>query len=147
MRLEAVENFRDFGGYPTAGGRQMKAGQFYRSASHGKATDADLAAIEALGLALIVDLRRPAERARDPSRRPAGFVGQVIVNDHEESQDDDPWWNFVRGSDLSEATFRRYLIDYYRAAPFVGRHVDLFGRYFPALAEADGPVLIHCAAG
>ena len=33
MRLEAVENFRDFGGYPTAGGRQMKAGQFYRSAA------------------------------------------------------------------------------------------------------------------
>ena len=63
LRLEAVENFRDFGDYATASGRRMKAKRFYRSASHGRATDADLAAIEALGLALIVDLRRPAERA------------------------------------------------------------------------------------
>ena len=147
LRLEAVENFRDFGGYHTADGRRMKSGHFYRSASHGRATDADLEAIEALGLALIVDLRRPAERGRDPARRPAGFAGQVLVNDHEESHDDDPWWNFVKSCDLSEAAFRAYLLDYYRNAPFVPRHVDLFARYFRALADADGPVLIHCAAG
>jgi len=147
MRLEAVENFRDFGGYPTSGGRRMKERHFYRSASHGRATDADLEAIEALGLALIVDLRRPAERGRDPARRPAGFQGQVLVNDHEESHDDDPWWNFVKSCDLSEATFRDYLMNYYRQAPFVARHLDLFARYFQALAAADGPVLIHCAAG
>jgi protein tyrosine/serine phosphatase len=147
MRLEAVENFRDFGGYPTADGRRMKAGHFYRSATHGRATDADLVAIEALGLALIVDLRRPAERGRDPARRPAGFKGREIVNHDEESHDDDPWWNFVKSCDLSEATFRQYLMDYYRLAPFVPRHQDLFAQYFRALAHADGPVLIHCAAG
>lgn len=147
LRLEAVENFRDFGGYATADGRRMKARSFYRSASHGRATDADLAAIAALGLALIVDLRRPAERGRDPARRPEGFAGEVLVNDDEESADDDPWWSFVRSCDLSEAAFRAYLIDYYRAAPFVPRHRDLFARYFRALAETDGPVLIHCAAG
>ena len=147
LRLEAVENFRDFGDYPTASGRRMPAKRFYRSASHGRATDDDLAAIEALGLALIVDLRRPAERGRDPARRPEGFAGAVLVNDHEESDDDDPWWSFVKACDLSEATFRQYLIDYYRTAPFVPRHLDLFARYFRALAATDGPVLIHCAAG
>lgn len=147
LRLEAVENFRDFGDYATASGKRMRAKQFYRSASHGRATDADLAAIEALGLALIVDLRRPAERGRDPSRRHDGFAGVVLVNDEEESDDDDPWWNFVRGCDLSEAAFRQYLMDYYRNAPFVPRHMDLFARYFRALAETDGAVLIHCAAG
>ena len=147
LRLEAVENFRDFGDYATASGRRMKAKRFYRSASHGRATDADLAAIEALGLALIVDLRRPAERGRDPARRPEGFAGAVLVNDHEESADDDPWWSFVKSSDLSEAAFRQYLMDYYRGAPFVPRHQDLFARYFRALADTDGAVLIHCAAG
>jgi len=147
VRLEAVENFRDFGDYPTASGRRLPAGRLYRSASQGRATDADLAAIEALGLALIVDLRRPAERGRDPARRPEGFAGRIIVNDEEESDDDDPWWSFVKSSDLREATFRQYLMDYYRAAPFVARHLDLFARYFRALAEVEGPVLIHCAAG
>jgi protein-tyrosine phosphatase len=147
IRLEAVENFRDYGDYPTAGGRRIKPGLLYRSASHGRATDADLDAIEALNLAVVVDLRRPGERERDPSRRPAGFKGQVIANDIGESHDDDPWWNFVRSCDLSEAAFRGYLLDYYREAPFKARHIDLFARYFRALAEAEGPVLIHCAAG
>src|SRR5207248_694977 len=40
-----------------------------------------------------------------------------------------------------------YMTDYYRKAPFDERHVDLFSRYFAALAELDGPMLIHCAAG
>jgi protein-tyrosine phosphatase len=147
LRLDAVENFRDYGDYNTASGRHLKPGQLYRSASHARASDADLAAIEALNLAVIVDLRRPGEREREPSRRAAGFKGQVIVNDTGEAAGDDPWWTFVRSCDLSEGAFRGYLMDYYRNAPFVERHVDLFSRYFRALAEAEGPVLIHCAAG
>jgi protein tyrosine/serine phosphatase len=147
IALEAVENFRDYGDYPTASGRRLRKGRLYRSASHGRATDADLAAIEALGLAVIVDLRRPGERERDPARRPASFAGKVIQNDEGEGADDDPWWNFVRSCDLSEAAFRDYLRDYYRTAPFKPRHLDLFARYFQALAAGEGPVLIHCAAG
>ncbi|HUZ11613.1 MAG TPA: tyrosine-protein phosphatase [Caulobacteraceae bacterium] len=147
LRLEAVENFRDFGDYATAAGRRLKPGRLYRSASHGRATDADLDAIDRLGLAVVVDLRRPGERERDPARRPAGFSGQVIVNDEGESAGEDPWWAFVRSCDLSAAAFRGYLLNYYRAAPYAPRHIDLFSRYFRALAGADGPVLIHCAAG
>src|SRR5579863_3182688 len=147
LRLEAVENFRDFGDYPTAAGRRLKPGRLYRSASHGRATDADLKAIEDLGLSVIVDLRRPGERERDPARRPAGFKGQIIENDQGESDGDDPWWTFVRSCDLSEEAFRGYLLEYYREAPHKERHIDLFSRYFRALADAEGPVLIHCAAG
>jgi len=147
LALEGVENFRDFGGYATGSGARLRAGRLYRSASHARATDADLDAIEALKLAVIVDLRRPGEREREPSRRPAGFAGTVIVNDLGETAGDDPWWNFVRSCDLSEDAFRGYLLNYYREAPFVARHVDLFSRYFQALADAEGPVLIHCAAG
>jgi protein tyrosine/serine phosphatase len=147
VRLEAVENFRDFGDYPTASGRRLKRGQLYRSASHGRATDADLEAMDALDIAVIVDLRRPGERERDPSRRPPNFKGVVIENHEGEAAGDDPWWTFVRGSDLTEASFQSYLMNYYNAAPFLPRHVDLYRRYFQALAEAEGPVLIHCSAG
>ncbi len=148
IALEAVENFRDYGDYPTAaaGGGCCKGGST-RSASHGRATDADLEAIAALEIAVIVDLRRPGERERDPARRPAAFTGRVIQNDEGEGADDDPWWTFVRSCDLSEQAFRDYLSDYYRSAPFKPRHVDLFTRYFQALAAGEGPVLIHCAAG
>ncbi len=146
LPLEGVDNFRDFGDYPTVGGRRLKRGRLYRSASHGRATAGDLEAIGALGLGLVVDLRRKGERLRDPSQRPPGFAGAVIDNDIGD-EEPDPWHEHIRASDLSEASFRTYLLDYYRAAPFSERHEDLFRRYFRALADAQGPVLIHCVAG
>ena len=145
LPFEGVENFRDFGGY-AAGSRQLKRGLLYRSAHHGNATETDLQAMRDLGLAVIVDLRRPNERQRDPCRRWEGFAATLIENDIGQVEDD-PWHLFIANSDLSQESFRRYMVDYYRDAPFVERHVDLYTRYFQALAKADGGVLIHCAAG
>ena len=39
------------------------------------------------------------------------------------------------------------MMDYYRQAPFQRRHIDLYQRYFRALAATEGPILVHCAAG
>ena len=146
LPLEGVDNFRDYGDYRTAAGRRVRPGRLYRSAHHAAATEADLEAIAALELAVIIDLRRPEERRRTPSRRPAACVAQVITNDIDDHPED-PWLTFLKSSDLSPASFRGYLTRYYEAAPFAARHIDLFSRYFRALAEAEGPVLIHCAAG
>jgi protein-tyrosine phosphatase len=146
VRLEGVGNFRDFGGYAARGGRRLRRGRLYRSAHHAQATDADLEAIAGLGLAAIVDLRRGEERERMPSRRHEGFAGLVIENPTNEATSD-PWIEFMKRSDASADAFRGYLMNYMRAAPFEARHVDLFSRYFHALADIDGPILIHCAAG
>ncbi len=143
--FEAIENFRDFGGYP-AGDRRLKTGLLFRSAHHARATDADLARLAALGLALVVDLRRTNEREKDPCRRWPGFAAQVIENDIGQEHADE-WHVFLQASDLSPRSFLEYMREYYRAAPFARRHVDLYSRYFRALAEVDGPVLVHCAAG
>ena len=145
IALEGVDNFRDFGDYPAAGGRRLRRGTLFRSASHSRATDADLERLAALEIAVVVDLRRREEREREPSRRPANFAGVVIANDT--SHDEDSWRNHIASAKLTAESFRAYLVDYYRAAPFDERHIDLFARYFQALAEAEGPVLIHCAAG
>jgi protein tyrosine/serine phosphatase len=145
IAFDAIENFRDFGDY-AAGDRRLKRGLLYRAANQSEATEADLEAMKALGLSVIVDLRRPNERERSPSRRWQDFAATVIENDlgHE---DEDPWHTFIKGSDLSAGAFSSYMVDYYRDAPFVDRHVDLYSRYFHALSETDGAVLIHCAAG
>jgi protein tyrosine/serine phosphatase len=145
LPLEGVDNFRDYGDYPAAGGRRLKRGVLYRSAAHSQATDADLETLAALNIAVVVDLRRKEEREREPSRRPPGFSGAVIVND--QAHEEDSWRNHVSSGKLTVESSRAYLIDYYRKAPFDERHVELFSRYFHALAEAEGPVLIHCAAG
>jgi protein-tyrosine phosphatase len=144
--LEGVDNFRDFGDYATAAGRRVHPGRLYRSAHHGQATDADLAAIAALNIAVVVDLRRGEERERTPSRRHDGFAARLIENDGNEASSD-PFVEFIKASDASEGAFRDYMLGYYRGAPFDERHLDLFARYFQALAEADGAVLIHCTAG
>ncbi|MES2034305.1 MAG: tyrosine-protein phosphatase [Pseudomonadota bacterium] len=145
LPFASIENFRDFGDY-AAGSRRLKKGRLFRAAHQAEASDEDLEALAALGLAVIVDLRRPNERTRSPSRRWRNFAAEVIENDIG-GEHDDPWHLFIKGSDLSSGAFNDYMVDYYREAPFVERHVDLYSRYFQALARADGPVLIHCAAG
>jgi protein tyrosine/serine phosphatase len=146
LSFDGIENFRDFGGYSAAGGRRLAAGRLYRSAHHGMASDADLTRVAALRLHSLVDLRRPTERARAPSRRPQGFSAAVIDNDLDD-QPIDPYHTHLLESDHSVAAMRGFLFDYYRDALLERRHIDLFARYFHALADADGPVLIHCAAG
>ena len=53
---------------------------------------------------------------------------EVIDNDIAQ-ESEDPWVEFIRNSDLEAETFRGYMVDYYREAPYVARHVDLFSRY------------------
>jgi protein-tyrosine phosphatase len=143
--FEAIDNFRDFGDY-AAGQRRLKRGLLYRSASQSRATDADLEKLSGLGLSVIVDLRRLNEREREPSRRWRGFAARVIENDIGQDAADE-WHTFIQGSDLTPRSFRDYMVEYYRHLPHQKRHIDLYTRYFHALAESDGPILVHCAAG
>lgn len=145
-RFDALDNFRDYGDYASAAGRRIAGGRLFRSAHHARASAADLARLAELGLAAVVDLRRPGERRDQPSRRPPGFAGRVIESDHDDGREA-PHITFLKTADLTVDAGRRFMTDTYRALPFEPAHLDLFGRYFRALAEADGPVLIHCAAG
>ncbi|WP_296600335.1 tyrosine-protein phosphatase [Phenylobacterium sp.] len=143
--FEAIENFRDFGDY-AAGQKRLKRGLLYRSASQSRATDADLEKLGGLGLSVIVDLRRSNEREKEPSRRWNGFAAQVIDNDIGQDTADE-WATFIQSSDLTPQSFHGYMMDYYRHLPFQRRHIDLYQRYFRALAQSEGPILVHCAAG
>jgi len=55
-KFETVFNFRDFGGYPTMDGEQIKTGKLFRSAHLHNTNDTDKARLEALDIGLIVDL-------------------------------------------------------------------------------------------
>ena len=145
-RFDALDNFRDYGDYASAAGRRLAGGRLFRSAHHARASEADLERLAELGLAAVVDLRRPGERRDQPSRRPPGFAGQVIESAHDDGAEA-PHITFLKSADLTIDAGRRFMTDTYRELPFDPAHLDLFSRYFRALGEADGPVLIHCAAG
>jgi protein tyrosine/serine phosphatase len=143
--FDGLTNFRDFGGY-SAGDRRMVTGRLFRSANHALASDADLARLAAMGIAAVVDLRRPVERERSPSRRWEGFAASVVENDdHDEGSES--WDSFMAGWDMKAESYRQFLLRYYEEAPHLPRLVDLFTRYFETLATSDGAVIVHCAAG
>jgi protein tyrosine/serine phosphatase len=143
--FDGIENFRDFGGYATACGRGLKRGVLYRSGAHHLATEEDLARLKALGVTAIVDLRQPHERARDPSRRWSGFDARVIENDLVSEHTD--WLVKLRANELTPEWFFEDTRQFYAHGPLEPRHIELFSRWFHALAEAKGPMLVHCAAG
>lgn len=143
--FEAIDNFRDYGGY-AVDDRLLARGRLYRAAHQARATDADVAHLDALKLGGVVDLRRPSERKAQPSRRPAGWAGALIESDHDDGGEA-PHLTFLKTAELTEATGRAFMTETYRRLPFEAAHVDLFSRYFRLLGDVDGPVLIHCAAG
>lgn len=144
--FEAIDNFRDYGDYATAAGRRVQPGRLLRSAHHARASDADLERLRRLDIGAVVDLRRPGERRDQPSRRPEGFTGLVIeggVDDGAEA----PHITFLKTADLTPESGRRFMAKTYRTLPFDASHLDVFSRYFQALADQDRAVVIHCAAG
>jgi protein tyrosine/serine phosphatase len=144
--FEGVENFRDFGDYPTAAGKRLRLRRLLRSGHHARASVADLERLEAFEIGLVVDLRRAAERLEQPSRRHSGFAAEVLESADRELVEP-PHVAFLRSSDLTEASVRDFMFATYRAMPFDARHVELFSSYFVALGRTEGAVLIHCAAG
>ncbi|MCC6918825.1 MAG: tyrosine-protein phosphatase [Alphaproteobacteria bacterium] len=145
--FDGVRNFRDFGGY-SAAGRHMVQGRFFRSANHALASDADLARMAEMGIGAIIDLRRPEERERMPSRRWEGFKATVVENhDNHEGHGEESWNGFMESWDLSTEGVRSYHLRYYERAPVLPRLIDLYTQYFRAVAETEGPIVVHCAAG
>ena len=70
--LEGLCNFRDLGGYATADGGLVRVGRVYRSDALHRMTADDVAAVRALGLATVIDLRAPDEVAH---------VGTGLIDD------------------------------------------------------------------
>src|SRR2546428_8141917 len=114
--FDGIHNFRDCGGYATACGRLLLRGRLYRSANHHRASDADLERLRELGLAVVVDLRQPNERAREPSRRWADFACQVVENDLAEEHLD--FEALGREGDLSTEWFFAHSPGFSAPAPF-----------------------------
>ena len=145
LPFEAIENFRDFGGYVTPSGT-LRRGVLYRSGQLSRATDADLDRLKTLGLGHVVDLRRSSERVKQPDRMPHDWAGQMLSTDLG-GDGEAPHIRFLKTQALTEDSGRHYMGATYERMPFEPAHVALFKNYFDALATGEGAVLIHCAAG
>ncbi len=70
--LEGCSNLRDIGGYGTGDGKYVRTGCVFRSDELHTLTDDDLAAVAALGIQVVFDLRNVDERSARPNRLPDG---------------------------------------------------------------------------
>ena len=145
LGFKGIHNFRDYGGYPAAGGGRVRSGLLFRSGQHHDATDADLARLEALGIQHVFDLRTDRERAFYPCRRPDGFAGQVhFVSDASAVRA--PHVDAVRHRDAAStraAMHRSYVNLPYRQP--LGQAIRAM---FAVLAAGEaGPSVVNCMAG
>ncbi|MCP5397553.1 MAG: tyrosine-protein phosphatase [Sphingomonadaceae bacterium] len=145
LPLEGIHNFRDYGGYATAGGGRVRRGVLWRSGQHHEASDADLAVVAEIDLAHVVDLRGSSERNGFPCRRPAGFAAQVVFYDGE-TTNRAPHEEAEQGTPTADQAHMR-MVQLYRRMPYNPPMLAIFRDYFAALAEGKGPSLVHCFAG
>lgn len=145
VNLSGVHNFRDYGGYAVKGGGAVKRGVLFRSGQHNDATDDDLQAIAALNLHYIVDMRGNGERRLYPCRRHSEFAGEVVFYDGETAALA-PHVEAARDA-LDEAAAHAKMEALYANLPFRAPLIAVLKQYFAALAEGQGPSLVHCLAG
>ncbi|MCP2670971.1 tyrosine-protein phosphatase [Maricaulaceae bacterium EIL42A08] len=145
--LAGIHNFRRFDGYEGEGGRKIAPG-LYRSGQFSRATDDDKAFLEELGISVVADLRRPSERANEPSHWPEVAGVTVIESDHA-GPAEAPHITFLREADLTFDTIREFMTATYKRLPFDEGNQHVFREGIKALAERgeDEAFVVHCAAG
>jgi protein-tyrosine phosphatase len=147
--FDRILNFRDFGGWDTGDGARVARGKLFRSASFHEASDADIEKLNAMDLRFLVDLRRPEERAHEPSRW-TNESCRVIFNDGGAGAGSGPALPphlvALLQSDLSPQATRDYMLGLYRDIPFDARLIKLYRDWFAELGEG-GAGIVHCAAG
>jgi protein tyrosine/serine phosphatase len=147
LPLAGIHNFRDYGGYTTAEGSKLRRQTLFRSGQHVHATPADLAAISALSLRTVIDLRGNSERAEWPCVRPEGFDAHVLYFDGETSGTGGASHGPASRKIITSADADAAMIEIYARMPFLPSLQSVLRDYFAALATRDGASLLHCFAG
>lgn len=130
-----LANFRDLGGLAGATGAVTRRSVLYRSDAPAPG-DRPPAQAAAWPPGLVLDLRgpRPHGIEEHPLRRAGALVRSVALMSHEREYWDPHTWRQLPGLDVLYLEFLRV----------AGSRAS---EIFDLLDHADGPVLVHCAAG
>lgn len=143
--MQGAPNFRDFGGYRGADGRQVKWGFLFRSGQLSSLSDQDVELLASLELDLVCDFRRLEEQQSEPSRlpdsRPPRIVSLPIIPGSNsrffEEADNQPGGR--------DAMFE-FMVEINR--DFAEVQTQTYARMFREILEVDNArLLVHCAAG
>jgi len=142
LSWDGCYNVRDLGGLPLAAGGETRYGAVVRADSLSELTAAGWSEALEYGLARVVDLRFPEERARDEGGAPPVEVVHISLFGERDPIKDQQWEESTRAAaDLTDVFAALYVatIDDY------AEHVV---RALTAVAEGNGGcVAVHCFAG
>jgi protein-tyrosine phosphatase len=150
LKLDGAVNVRDLGGLPAGDGLQVAERRLLRADDLNDLSPADVdLLVSQIGLTMVIDLRSPAE-ARDRGPGPLTRADGVRYVQHSLLPE------LGIATDVADATSARidrastrYPADV-RTGLYLGYLVERPAEVVAALrdiARADGPVLVHCAAG
>ena len=140
VTLEGAPNFRDAGGHATDDGASVKRGMLFRSGSMQALTDGDHSVLAPLNVRVIFDLREDAERAAEPTRWPG-----PVIRSWADAPDAPGWEEQMAKHPTSADGVRAFYADYYRGIAM--DYAPKIGDVVRAIADGEGPVVVHCAAG
>ena len=162
LPVKGIVNARDLGGYEVAGGRHVITGKLIRSAHLADATNADIAYLDSLSVALVVDFRQEIEKNgktdRDiPGARylalPIDASGNMAANATEEEKkkmsgkkkfDVKKVILFAAFNDKAKTIAR----EMYPTLLFNPECQQQFARFLRLVVETEnGTVLYHCTQG
>jgi protein-tyrosine phosphatase len=147
LPFEGIHNFRDYGGYGGRNGAWLKTGMLFRSGQHVDATADDLAAVGAMNLSAVIDLRGDSERALFPCARPPGFVAEVLFAPGETAGAGFAPHIEAAREVSTAAQAHAAMVLLYKFMPFRPKLIEILQLYFEALGRNGGPTLLHCLAG
>jgi protein tyrosine/serine phosphatase len=137
-------NVRDLGGIATEDGGRTRSGTVIRSDNLGGLTADGWRSFEEHGVARVIDLRFPEERAQDPPRDVDVEVVHVSVLGPS-TDDGDEFVRRLRAHLDSVADVAEHYAWSY--VEFLERNRARFGQALAAIADAEGPVVVHCMGG
>lgn len=143
LGFQGSPNFRDAGGYSIPDGGRLRWRRLFRSGHLALLNAAELEAVEALSLDLVVDLRREDEQAREPSRLPAGV--RVLSANITPGSQASAIYRDSRAIDDGNAMFA-FMCDINRQ--FVESQTETYSEIFATLLDSGAErVLFNCSAG
>ena len=154
LHLASAPNLRDIGGYRTSDGKWVKVGLLYRSDGLDVLTDADNAALQAIGVKLVCDLRTDEERTSKPDKEIAGSTNEhinIIGEDELVGQ----ITAAITGGDtaaqekfLGDGKAEQLLVDGGRALVSDANPLAQYKVFFDRIEDPDNlPTVMHCSAG
>jgi protein-tyrosine phosphatase len=143
LPLEGGSNFRDLGGYRTAGGTETGWGALYRSAVMSGLTPEDFGHLRSLGLKTVCDFRSTDERKRDEVAWPEGVQPTVLATDY--GLDTGAIAALFRGGPVTAESVRKAMAGFYAEMPFgfAGQYAAMMRE----LVEGRAPLAFNCSAG